>query len=92
MKKVSLDVILTLQGPIIAGSSQMGQIMVDMPFDRNAEDQYCLPGSHIKGRLREALTILRGIIGLNEEDIESWFGCESADNGSNVPPSGQTFL
>jgi hypothetical protein len=63
MQDVTLTVTLTLQGPILTQSTAPGSSQVSSPFARNHQGHYYIPGSLIKGRLREAWTELESVVG-----------------------------
>lgn len=63
MQDVTLTVTLTLQGPILTHSTGPGASHLSSPFARNARGEYNVPGSLIKGRLREAWTELESAVG-----------------------------
>lgn len=73
MKDIVLDVSLRLKGPVVVGASSAGEFGIDLPFARTGNDQYCLPGSHVKGRLRESLQSL----GYSSDFLTKWLGNES---------------
>jgi hypothetical protein len=52
------DIRLTLRGPILTKSSTPSRFGVDAAVARDADERPIIPGSLIKGRLREALTQL----------------------------------
>ncbi len=79
MKEVTLTVILTLNGPVIAGSSAAGAFGIDLPFARTGSDQFYLPGTHVKGRLRESLEAIQTVLEVSDEEIEEWLGKGSSD-------------
>lgn len=76
MIEVTLDVTLTLTGPVFSGASAAGAFGLDLPFARYA-DHFYLPGAQVKGRLREALKILVPYLsGFDANDLNAWFGPE----------------
>jgi hypothetical protein len=58
MQEVTLTVTLKLEGPILTHSTAPGASHVSTPFARDQKGLYYLPGSLVKGRLREAWTEL----------------------------------
>jgi len=60
---------LTLQGPILTQSSTPGAHGLDAVAARNAQGSFYLPGSLIKGRIREALHDLN-----QAKDATTWLG------------------
>ena len=54
---------LQLQGPIITASSTPGGMGVDVPFARNSAGKYYIPGTLVKGKLKESWTELRELLG-----------------------------
>lgn len=63
MKDVTLIVTLTLRGPVLTHSTSPGAGHVSSPFARSSRGRYYIPGSLIKGRLREAWTELESAAG-----------------------------
>ena len=89
MKEIILNVTLKLSGPIITGATAAGAFGLDLPFARYA-DQCYLPGSHVKGRLREALKLLAPHLkGFLEKDLVDWLGPEIPENNFDLPERGR---
>lgn len=63
MKDVTLFVTLTLRGPVLTHSTSPGAGNVSSPFARSARGGYHIPGSLVKGRLREAWAELESAAG-----------------------------
>ena len=91
MKEIELKAVLTLKGPVITAASEAGVFGVDMPFARSAQGEYYLPGTHVKGLLRENLAKFADVLRLEKSEIEEWFGVESKP-GSNDRPLRGSFL
>ena len=91
MKEIELKAVLTLKGPVITAASEAGVFGVDMPFARNAQGRYYLPGTHVKGLLLENLEKFADVLGLEKSEIEEWFGVGSRA-GSNDRPLRGSFL
>ena len=92
MKEVTLNVTLTLSGPIITGATTAGGFGLDLPFARYAGHCY-LPGTHVKGRLREALKTLQPYLkDFSEKDIYDWLGPEIPENNFNLPERGRILF
>jgi CRISPR/Cas system CSM-associated protein Csm3 (group 7 of RAMP superfamily) len=63
MQDVTLNITLKLQGPILTHSTAPGASQLSSPFARNSRGRYYIPGSLVKGRLREAWTELESAAG-----------------------------
>lgn len=91
MIEVTLDVTLTLTGPVFSGASAAGAFGIDLPFARYA-DHFYLPGTQVKGRLRESLKVIGPYLpSFDANDLMAWFGPEipvDLDN-FNLPERGQ---
>lgn len=78
-----LHVALWVRAPLITSGGGNALRGVDRMFNRNSREEIVLQGSHIKGKLREALDDLREAkapIGLTDNDINEWFGRWSGDD------------
>ena len=77
---MKIPVTLTLTGPILtAGSTHIGWGL-DTSFYRDWQGNLALPGSLIRGKLRQALENICEIIGSPEKTADQWFGEESRDD------------
>ncbi len=86
MIEVTLKIRLTLEGPILSHSTTAGSYGIDSPMYRNADGCYALPGSLIKGRLREAMAELRQKAGeVYNPDIEELFGQQTGNREAELP-------
>ncbi|MBI1763956.1 MAG: hypothetical protein HYR56_21230 [Acidobacteria bacterium] len=63
MLDYDLKIDLVLQGPILTHSTAVGTSGVSSPFARNSKNEHYLPGTLIKGRLRQAWTELQSAVG-----------------------------
>lgn len=54
MKEYRMVVTLVLRGPTLTKATAMGRVGVDASMATNAEGKWCLPGTLVKGKLREA--------------------------------------
>lgn len=63
MPDFDLKIDLILQGPVLSHSTAVGASGVSSPFARNSKDEYYLPGTLIKGRLRQAWNELHSAVG-----------------------------
>jgi len=59
MIEYTIHIKLILDGPIHSHSTAAGNPGVDSPMSRDSDGRYSLPGSLVKGRLREAMTELK---------------------------------
>src|SRR5581483_9234438 len=50
----NLDIVLTLEGPVLSGSTAPGDIGVDLPMARDHQGRIILSGSLVKGRLLQS--------------------------------------
>lgn len=74
-----LDIDLTLQGPVLTHSTAVGASGISSPFARNSKNEHYLPGTLIKGRLRQAWAELQSAAGAAFQlDVASLLG-ESSD-------------
>ena len=69
MIRARLDITIELTGPFITQGSAPGPWGLDAVLARDANDRYLLPGTHVTGKLREALEELADA--LNKESAES---------------------
>jgi hypothetical protein len=60
---VRLDVTFTLAGLLMTRSTAAGGYGVDAPLARDAQGRYCVPGTLVKGRLRDAWRELHAAAG-----------------------------
>jgi len=83
-----LDILLA--GPVLPGSSQAGNHGVDSPFFRDSQSRLAIPGTHLKGKVREAWNLLRPWDHALVPTIQleqDWFGAPTA-NAENETDSG----
>jgi hypothetical protein len=88
MSILAIEVKLTLQGPILTGATNPGDLGIDSPFARTRANQLYLPGTLIKGKLRQAWEGLQGLApDLPDEDlVGDWLG-EGAGNTKDIEAS-----
>ncbi len=94
MLEVTLEVGLTLKGPILTKSTAAGIHGIDSPVARNSEGKCYLPGTLVKGRLRQAMEEIIAVGGTEfSPHIDDWLGtCSSGDDiryGTVKPSRGQ---
>lgn len=77
------DLELTVAGPLLCSATGVSTWGVDAMFQRDHQGRCIIPGSHVKGKLREAWRELKETGGL-AVDIERCLGRESAD-GDYLP-------
>lgn len=68
---------ITVNGPILTRSTAIGSFGVDAPIARLESGKPYLPGSHILGKLRNALVDLASVSGASEPiatEFMNWFG------------------
>ena len=82
----TLKVTLTLEGPILTKSSSPALFGLDAAVARTvtAKEESCLPGSLIKGKIKESLLVL----GCTIAEVTCWLGEESEAMGHNDPLRG----
>ncbi len=91
---------LTLVAPFQTKATAAGEYGVDSPCARDHKGNFYIPGTLVKGKVREAWTWLRGWdVGVvetripTEGQVDDWFGLGTADAARPVDTaSGQTFL
>ncbi|MEK7995063.1 MAG: RAMP superfamily CRISPR-associated protein [Planctomycetota bacterium] len=97
MRRLTIPVYLTVQGPVITKSSAIGELGVDAlmatgsfadPQMGNIEKRYYVPGTLIKGILREAWQELAAADGKFGEWLE-WLGKESPKDSDDAPERGR---
>jgi hypothetical protein len=86
---IAWKITLTLEGPILTKSTAPGAFGLDAIMARNAADQPCLPGTLLKGRLRQAWEEL----GIYQDEEKHPLGPNYLDGGdkggtSNEPVRG----
>jgi len=81
MLQVTLNITLILEGPILTKSSSPGNFGVDASMAINHEGKYSIPGTLVKGKLREAWEELAGIApsSISEDKITFLLGEESGN-------------
>lgn len=82
-----LEVTLWVRGPLITSAGGNSLRGLDRMFNRSSTGKLVLQGSHIKGKLREALDDLPGY----GAKLDAWFGRRSGD-GSYVPGRGELIF
>lgn len=75
-QQYELTVSLTIKGPIISSGGGDATRGLNRVFSLNAEDQPVLRGSHVKGKLREAMRELSSAFPDGYYDIDILFGKE----------------
>lgn len=76
---VRLPVTLTLIGPILTAGDTHSSWGLDITFYRDWQGSLALPGSHIRGKLREAMKDIHDIRATRNRSVDEWFGRESKD-------------
>jgi hypothetical protein len=87
---IRLPVTLHLVGPIISAGSSLGGWGLDKVCYRDWRQKHALPGSHVRGKLHQAMRILAERKLVDDADRYFWFGRQSADahSGSYAPHRG----
>lgn len=88
MPQYRFQLTLTLRGPILTKSSEPGQYGIDAPFAQDEEGRFYLPGTQVKGRVREAFEELHRECGDLMPDPASWFGPSAQQGGNRKNPGG----
>ncbi len=50
----NLNIVLRIEGPVLTRATAVARVGLDAPFLRNADGNLCIPGTLVKGRLRDA--------------------------------------
>jgi len=93
MLQVILDIKLTLEGPILTKSSMPGRYGIDASMAENHEGKYSIPGTLVKGRLRQSWKELKEMASyISDPEINDLLGLKSGnsedtDNTIPVTPS-----
>lgn len=86
MLQVKLEVTLKLEGPILTKSSVPGRYGMDTSMALNYEGKYMIPGTLVKGRLRQAWKELRDLTSfISEGEIVKLLGDESGNRTNQRP-------
>lgn len=92
MIQYEVEVSIKLQGPILTRSTNAAGFGLDAVFFRDGAGRLALPGTHVKGKLREAWEQLRGWKANvpSEDEVTRFLGCGTADARTAVEagPSG----
>jgi CRISPR/Cas system CSM-associated protein Csm3 (group 7 of RAMP superfamily) len=99
MLQVILDIKLTLEGPILTKSSMPGRYGIDASMAENHEGKYSIPGTLVKGRLRQSWEELKDLTSssfITCSEINNLLGLKSGnsedtDNTIPVTPSRATL-
>ncbi len=90
--EIVLKVVLAIKAPVISASTSAGAHGIDVPFARTIKGTPYIPGSQVKGRLREAMAMLveNKFLSISEDQIALLFGAESVESAaqSNAPRRG----
>jgi len=78
-----LQVELTIRAPFISGGSGDGTRGLNKLFIRRSDGRIAVNGSHIKGKLREALKELQKPLGIPKDKIIELFGPEKSTDKSS---------
>lgn len=76
MIEIDLEVTIEITGPFLSKSSGVGAYGIDSAAFRDHAGNPVIPGSHVKGRSREQMEILRSAMPnkLSSELVRKWFG------------------
>jgi len=76
MKRITYQVIFRLQGPVLTQATAAGEFGIDAPAARTADGKLCIPGTLVKGRMRQACEELNGLISdlTQQFPVDDWFG------------------
>lgn len=92
MNRTRLKITLTLRGPVLVKSSSPAGFGVDAAVARVACGPQAgfpyIPGTLLKGKLREALQQLEDCSVLDSADVEAWFGKDTQPDTGNEPERG----
>ena len=93
-QQYELTVSLTIKGPIISSGGGDAMRGLNRVFSCNAEDKPVLRGSHVKGKLREAMQELSTAILGGHCDLDTLFGKEQQqeDAGPRHPQRAEVLL
>lgn len=76
MKRITYDITFRLQGPVLTQATAAGEFGIDAPAARTADGKLCIPGTLVKGRMRQACEELNGLIPDEKQQfpVDTWFG------------------
>ena len=89
MIELRLHITLGLQGPVLSATSEAGTFGLDAVCARDIKGNLVLPGSQIKGCLRQSFSELEL---LDEKVRKEWFGPDCKDNAENAPERGSLVV
>ncbi len=80
MITAEINLTLVLRGPFLTKSSAIGAPGVDAPLARDADGRFFVPGSLVKGKLRDAWRELLSVAGsASQPEIDSLLGRDPVD-------------
>lgn len=85
MNRYTIAVTVSLRGPILSRSTTSGDHGVDAVFFRDSQDRLAVPGTLVKGKIREAWETLREWAPNElptEEEVTDWLGQRTADSNN----------
>jgi hypothetical protein len=84
-------VTLTIQAPFLCSATGPASWGIDATFHKNENDEYCIPRTHVKGKLREAWEQLSQA-GAVDIDIADLLGRETEKGDDFKPQRGRIFI
>lgn len=87
MQDIVLNVALTLQGPVLTKSTAAGRPGVDAPMARDWRGRRSLPGTLIKGKLREAWTEMQETVPTFDVRIDELLGRRTGNRADGGAPA-----
>lgn len=90
--RVTLDITLTLDGPVLTQASSTSGYGVDASMAKSDDGRYYLPGTLIKGRLRQSWEELHTFLGITGQDLKKLLGSGSGNRNNDMkvePDRGQ---
>ena len=78
-KFIRQPVILTFRGPLLTAGQSFAAWGLDVPFYRDWNNNLAIPGSLIRGKLRQSLTLIK----TPDSQIKKWLGKKSSDEAAS---------
>ncbi len=88
MLECTLAVTLTVRGPFLCSAAGPGAWGLDAVFHKNENDGFCIPKSHVKGKLREAWNLFQRMKAL-DPDIDGLLGKRTKGKEGFLPHKGK---
>jgi RAMP superfamily len=83
---IKLPIILTVAGPVFTAGSSFSNWGLDATFYRDWRQNYALPGSLVRGKLRESMELIESQTNAGYLSVQRWFGIASGNEDDKSEP------